>query len=175
MEIFILLPDYENYEGLRFTNPEDWQIMYKFKGIALANSWNPVDVYTDEHGYTGDFPGLPGGIPPVFSERALKILSPIILDDIEALPLNNSTAQLYAINVLTVSDCLDQSRSQMQLFNDNRVMVIERYAFKENCLQDKHIFKIPEQLGNLVYVSGAFKTLIEENGLTGLEFKKIYP
>lgn len=143
----------------------------KFGHQRMGDSWTPVAVAVERGEKPGDFPSLPGGIPPVFRQRALDILHPLIADNIEALPLHCETEKLYAINVLAVADCLDHSRSQFERFPDGRIMMVDKYVFLEGCL-DKHIFRIPE-LKVTIFVSDNFKMLVENSKLEGLIFKQV--
>jgi hypothetical protein len=108
------------------------------------------------------------------SEHATQVLSPLIVGSAEVLPLQCEAAQFYAINVIEVVDCLDHSQSEVVWFKDGSLAGIKRHIFKPRCLERKHIFKIPERKRSFVFVSDAFKQLIEDHQLTGLVFEKVW-
>src|SRR5438045_3641668 len=82
------------------------------RGVPCATGWRPIRVNVDATaGGAGDFPSLQEGAVPVFSERALDALGPLIQGRIEALPIVHPNGQYFLINVLDIVDCLDESRS----------------------------------------------------------------
>lgn len=144
-----------------------------FQGASIGAAWTPIAVELSPDGLPGDFPSL-GGTPLVFSERAVRILSPLMRDCVELLSLTGTAEPLYVVNVTKVLNCLDHTRSQFKRFSDGqRIMRIEKYVFREPCIHQAHIFKIPEQIRNRHYVSTSFKDTVEGNGLRGMVFHQI--
>lgn len=172
MTIYRIVPDSDTYHSLSIIDSEHVEIFRQFTGKSLAHSWFPVQVRIFRAKKSGDFPSLLSHVP-IFSERALQILRPLISNSLEALPLKCDFGKFYAANILDVVDCLDDSLANIERFSSGRIMAIERYAFKEDCIEGKHIFKIPETALQDVLVSDNFKSLVEENGLLGLEFKQV--
>src|SRR5450432_4439835 len=128
-------PDSDAYRVLKdLTADEEWWLDFRFKwGATIGDAWPEVHVKVlggkKRH---GDFPSFLG--IPIFSERALKLLLPLIRDSIEVLPLMCETENLFAINVVRVMDCLDHDLSEFEKFSDGRIMRVENYVFKEHCL-----------------------------------------
>jgi hypothetical protein len=126
----------------------------------------------------GDFPNL-SWAGPVFSQRAWDLLGPLIASSVEALPIiHPSGKRYYIINVLDVIDCLELERCETNrnsgsLKDDFSAIYV--YAFKEDMIRDKHIFKAPQTKYLEEYVSEEFKRVVEKNGLVGLAFRQIYP
>ena len=143
MSIYVIVPDSDIYHSLLLGDSDDWDVFHQFDGRKFIDSWRPVPVRIYRSHKSGDFPSLVSHVP-VFSRRALHALSPLIGDSIEALPLQNSVEELYAINVLAVVDCMDYSRAELKYFSDGEIMDIIRYAFKPDCIKGKHIFKVRE-------------------------------
>jgi len=144
-----------------------------FQGTPIGAAWTPLAVELSSDGLPGDFPSL-GGTPLVFSERALSLLSPLMIGCIELLPLACTTESLSVVNVTKVLDCLDHAQSQFKHFSDGqRIMRVEKYVFREPCIHQAHIFKIPEQIRNRHYVSDTFKATVETNGLRGMVFHQV--
>jgi hypothetical protein len=180
MVIWTIIPDSNKYRKLEtFNTPtDDWELCEGFEsGGSMVDSWIPIPVRLfeykgEETKPLGDFPSVFAGVPPVFSKRSLKVLDPLIGDSIEALPLVGVGDDFSVINVKVI-DCLDHQRSRYVRFeNSERIMYIEHYAFKESRLENKHIFRIPEVILSAVFVSDAFKALVEENDLQGLIFER---
>lgn len=140
------------------------------EGNILASLWTPVEIIVDGSiGPLSDFLGLPEDIP-VFSRKAWEILSSLIANDVEALPLASSEGEYVAINCLKIMDCLDQTRSSLTRRPDGRVQKVISYAFKSDCFQGKHIIKLPESKNLETLVSEEFVKLVHANSLVGSLF-----
>jgi hypothetical protein len=183
--------DVDNYQSLCLVNEDDgWLIIDHFKGKPFPGSWRPLPVYypgweelmagaieekalwTPSRGDLprGNFPYL--AAVPVFSERAVNELFPLIEQSVQILPLACDEDSLYIINVIDIVDCLDKTRSKLKRFSQGGVMRIEHHVFREEAICDKHFFKIPE-LSVPVYVSDTFKAVVEDKGLKGLLWKPL--
>lgn len=152
-------------------------------GKSLSSTWIPPllclfegdeqfegDVEREQAKPIGDFPGFAGTIPLIFSKRAIQILYPLINDSIEILPIDCDVEDYSIVNVLKVVDCLDHSRSKIKRMEGTGYIVsIDEYVFKEEMLEDVHIFQIPEDI-SAVFVSDVFKAVAEQHGLEGLAF-----
>lgn len=188
MDVWEYIEDVDNYQGVLPVNREATDLMIgQFKGRPVPKPWEPLAVYYPsredlaggqegvlwEPGDVkrGDFPCI-GGAVPVFTERAVKTLRPLIGDSVEILPLVCDEDDLYIINVIDVVDCLDRERSKLKFFSSGAVMRVEHYVFVEEALRGKHIFKIPER-PVAVFVSDAFKFVVEGEGLEGLRWKPL--
>jgi hypothetical protein len=173
MSVYKLVPDGDSYDSLLYDEQDDTvSIDRQFNGQPLARSWIPVRVKIYSVGQRGDFPEL-GSHIPVFSERAWRILEPLIGASVEALPLACDEGTFLAINVTDVADCLDHERSSISRFSDGRVMWVDSHVFKEGCVGDRNIFKIPESRLAAVFVSEKFKKAVEDTGLEGLIFRQV--
>ena len=118
----------------------------------------------------------PGFTIPVFSKRAVEILRPLIQNSIEELELQFEEAEYYGINVTTVLDVIDYSKSKYKMYSDGkRIMVFEKYAFRIcNELNNNNIFKIVDEPSRWEFVSDRFKQIVEENHLSGFKFKLVW-
>lgn len=176
---FTLSDEYEMLRTTEETLPWLGQMRLVSNGTRLAQQWTPMRVeatLSDEPVLQGDFPAI-GWAAPVFSKRAWNVLRPLIDQVVEALPLIHPLGQpYYVINVLDITDCLDLDRCQTNKSLDNpRFSRIYSYAFNEDMIKGKHIFKSVAMKGLDTYVSSTFTRLVEDNGLCGLRFPQIYP
>jgi hypothetical protein len=149
--------------------------LWHFK--PLRKSWKgiPVEVRGKAKQKLGDFPSLFGIGSPVFSQRALEALQPLISKFAEALPLGSFTGQEYfVIHLLEETDALDETKSKF-LMVDGRPAKgsILEYSFHEKLLAGRHIFQIPQLKNRPPLVSKEFKTAIEANGLIGAKFREL--
>lgn len=170
-EFWEIIPDADTYDRLYWVNPETNSEFDKlFRGERVSHLWNPIPVRHEKAEKEGDFPSLPGGMPPVFTRHALDVLYPFVKDDIEALPLECEEGELYAINVLSILDCLDHLRSDIETLPEGYPVRVRRLVLQEGCLGERHIFRLREFSGTRYYITDKLKTIIEQNGLEGLQF-----
>lgn len=161
--------DMERYTALGMVHEPDIQISFSFNGNPLGARWSQfrVSAITEEFGITtvGDFTTL--GTIPVFSERAVTVLGDFLTQNGELLPLEYPEAKTayFAFNVTRIIDALDRERTVAQWFDNDRIMVAERYAFHAERLRDAKIFKIPQSTP--VFITDSFVQRLQGSGLEG--------
>ena len=148
------------------------------------SKWKPVNVSyatevsqdTDErHERISDFTNLSGRI--ICDEVSRSIIYELVKDHVDFLPLLSSTItdrRFYMLHPSTELDCLDNERSEFSRLSSGYIMGIKRHSFKADCVGDVPIFRVPGNPGTRPYVNDIFKQLIEDNNLTGLEFRKVW-
>lgn len=150
--------------------------LFRFQGgKPRARVWRPVEVRIEtlEQGQIlGNFLRM-SGAGFTCDIKALHILTPLIGHMVEFLPLHCEDSEFFMINVIKVIDCLDTERSEFEHLSYKRIPRVSKYVFKANCVDDTSIFKIPENLG-ATFVTNSFKNSVENNGLIGLEFRKVW-
>jgi hypothetical protein len=192
MAVWEYVEDVDHYQSICLVNEDDGRLLIDhFKGKPFPGLWRSLPVYypdwedlmagaTEEEKTwwtppkrnlpRGDFPYL--AAVPVFSERAVNELLPLIEQSVQVLSLACDEDNLYIINVIDVVDCLDKTLSKLKHFSQGGVMRIEHHVFREEAIHDKHFFKIPE-LSVPVYTSDTFKAVVEDKGLKGLLWKPL--
>jgi hypothetical protein len=171
MAVYKMVPDTDKYHRL-VLGESGQRIVNRFLGRSLKKRWKPLSVSIYKSKKWGDFPRLESHVP-VFSDKALKILEPLIADSIEALPLISDSKRFFAVHVLDLVDCLDYERSEVKRFPEGNIMRIGWYVFKKGCIDGKHIFRIREAPLKDVLVSEEFKRVVEESKLEGVDFDKV--
>ncbi|HLO46818.1 MAG TPA: DUF1629 domain-containing protein [Kamptonema sp.] len=175
MKVYYPKADVDNYDSF-IANEDDGILLLHFLGdlhwYELPGSWQPIPVEIYSAGKPGDFPAIVG-FHQTLSERAVRILQPIMGESVELLPVVCTTGERYfVIKIVDVVDCLDYSRAVVRRnSHSGRVTVIDSFAFKDGCIGDRNIFRLPEL--NRALVSQAFKDCVENNGLEGLRFKQV--
>jgi hypothetical protein len=175
MNIWEISSDIDKYNSFELVDPSKTlgQILYSGYGSHILDQWKPVEVRLVDRGLPyGDFPPLSSALP-VVSENTLNLIFNLIQDYVEFLPLKCDSGNFYIINVISIIDCLDHSLSTFKRFSSGRVMRVEKYVFRPNCIGQTPIFKIPEQVRNRQYVTDPFKEVVERNALSGLLFTKV--
>ncbi len=144
---------------------------------SLAAKWPQVELelFEGETGHEEEEQKLPipdfakGYIVTACSERARGIIEPLMKGQVEFLPLITPVGRYFEMNIQRLS-CLDVEHSEVKRFRSGRIMEVIKYAFIWERLEGQHIFWIREVGTTPTFVSGEFKRVVEENGLTGLLF-----
>lgn len=176
MKIWQLQPDNDNYESLQPVNYPSVEEMQSFDGRPKKDTWIPLKVERMHPGSGLELSDTPLLFLPVFSKRAVDILLPLIQDSVELLELDFPERQYLAVHVTDVLNVIDYDKSDYVMFSDNKkIMLFEKYAFRM-CgeLKSSHIFKIVDEPLRWAFVSEEFKRTVEENGLTGFDFKLVW-
>ena len=166
----------DGYELCHPINQSDFETINTLvNGVPRASRWNPIAMRTilQDEGRTllkSDSPWL-GAHALMFKPRALTALAPLLDAYGELLPLlaNEGTISMY--NPTRVLDALDESRSALHRFSDGSIMMIQRYAFREEIIRGVDIFKISALRVSPTFVSQRFVDLWHSSGLRGLEFE----
>ena len=165
MTIYKYICDSDTYHSLILDKSETYNLFDQFNGTSIIKSWISVTVHIYRTKLAGDFPHLTSHVP-VFSQRAVDVLSPLLEGNVEVLPIecpDYKKKRFFAIHVLELLDCLDYLRSTITRFPSGGIMFIDRYVFKPDIVQDKHIFRILEAPLKGVFVSQKFRDIVEEN------------
>jgi len=131
---------------------------------------------------------LPYGLGAiVVSQKAVDCLGDILRLAGELYPARTSTGSYYFLNVTTVIDCLDYDKSVLEfwpalpqfmkdgLSGRHKVHHVSRYEFLPDRIGGAPLFKLPEFPSSPPYVTCKFVHEFAEAGLTGLEFRKVWP
>lgn len=175
MIVWLIRHDVDHYSALGLEQETHPNPFLQFSGERLGFRWHPLTVRIEEHNALPlpDFPYL-GAKVLAASDRAAEILRLTLQDTVEFLELIHEEKQFYAINVLTVLNCLDKARSEFERFQYGGIKRIKRHQFRAACVEGHRIFKIPETNCAAIYVNDEVKQLIEDAQLTGLEFYKVW-
>lgn len=164
---------YRTYEP----TPKDGYKSYIFDGIPVKER-NFEKIYPSKYKDEIDKP-----IGDVFSvevssfilnERSYKILYPYIKNEVQIFKIKSENDNLYVVNITNIIDCLDYDKSEIKRFpSSGRVMRVIKYVFKIEKLKNATIFKLPEFLKGISYVTEEFKKVVEENNIKGFKFKEL--
>lgn len=155
-------------------NDEAHLISSDFDGKPKLKSWSPTKVETVSKKSYPDFPVYLSS-KPVISARVKKEIEPFIKDEAELLPLIHDELDLYMINVTKVLDCVDWGRSDIQKFKDGSLAGFNKLVFDFTKIPaETYMFKFKERASTMVFVTEAFKNLIETHKFKGLDFSEVY-
>lgn len=177
MRIWKLDFELDKYDNLTFKEKLSIEEIQSFDGRPKKKYWKNKEVVRLEPEKELAFSDAPGLLAhlPVFSEKAIGVLNKFLENTCEVLPLENSEDNFYAINIMTVLECIDYEKSEYKLFKDGkRIMRFKKYSFIKNEIQDQHIFKIKDEpLGN-PFVSDEFRDMVMSSKLSGFVFKLVW-
>jgi hypothetical protein len=178
MNVYELEADVSHYQHLTLVDMRDLErLRDQFEGTPMAATWRPlhVKVLRDAH-HRGrprsDFPSF-GGVP-VFSARAVVALRDLLEPRGEILPLRCHEGTYFAYNVTRIVDALDEAHSELERFDDGRIMRIDRPAFFPERLVGEVLFKLPQMLESATYVTDPFVRRIRERGLVGFDLQPVW-
>jgi len=171
--------DVNHYMPLQLIDPQDKLKDLSFDGSLFGASWKPLLVeLVDESPYLcGDFATLETVLGVlVCNEKAITCLLPCLNEEIEILPLTvvNHSESYFIINILNVVDCLNEARSRIirSVFS-GRIIAIEEYDFFDAKINNALLFKVPQVVRKTVFSTSAFKGIVQDNRLSGLEFRPV--
>jgi hypothetical protein len=166
-----------NFDSLLFASEGDVsRSVDGFDGRPMAEGWVPLKVYwnppEDPVGddTSTDFPSLQG--IDVMSARAVEGLRDLIEGRVELLPLDvEGGDELYALNVLRLSDALDERASELKRFphDPSRIMRIVTHVFDPDRLVGETVFRLVQQPKGHTYITDTFVHRVREADLRGLE------
>ena len=173
MKIYKLNYDVDRYDSLiPLSGITD---IPRFDGTRRKQIWKPVKVCRMEPEKNNPLGDAPSFAFPIYSSRAINILSNIIQDSVELLPLMCDEGEFSAVNIVNVIDAVDYQNSFFKTFRDGkRIMRFIDYSFIKEAVADNNIFKITDEVKNSGFVSETFKKKVEDNELKGFVFKLVW-
>ena len=173
---FVIGPDARSVLGHK-TAYEDLKVIdgmsLGWRTQPLAEHWKPMPV-AGEVSPCNDYPGLEA-IEPVVSRRAVDALGDMLSANGDLLPLNTNIGEYYLYIVQTKIDALNVAGSDIRRSRGDEVAArVVYFDFMPARLAEASIFRIPEQ-PNYTLVTDRFKARVEQAGLNGFEFAKVWP
>lgn len=176
-EVHELWPLANNYDSLLYADEDEvsrsldapWGQPMAGEWVPLKVEWAPPEFPVGEDTST-DFPSLQ--TVAVMTPRAADALLELIEGRVELLPLDvEGGDKLYAVNVLRLSDALDEQASELKRFphDPSRIMRIVSHAFDPDKLAGETIFRLVQQPKSYTYITDAFVRRVREAGLRGLD------
>jgi len=173
----------EGYEWLRPANISEHEVL-NFDGRPRAHSWKPIlmkrlkDFGDGRPVRAADFPAGSTGGQLLMTDAARNKIEPYIANYGEFLPLRCNEGKFWTFHVTRFVDALDEDASELlrSRQNPDYILMILKYAFRPERLTTDWMFKLPQSYGRgPFYVTDPFVHMIRTSGLTGLEFKRIWP
>jgi hypothetical protein len=171
----------EGDEWLQPVDSNDYDFL-TVEGRPLAGRWKAIRMrrFRTKGGRLRrpcDFPYCAGGALAMTS-TAKMIIGSVLQRYGEFLPLSCQDGSFWAFHVTHFVDALDENASDVERASGHpdRIIGIKRHAFRPERLTADWMFKLPQFRGRgPTYVTDPFVNMIRTSGLTGLEFKRIWP
>ena len=169
-----------NTDGTGLLLPEakwTYDMFMSFDGRSHLVGWSApkLVICEDEpYGDIGDAPSFPHLLPLLLSARGVDLLSDLIADDIELLPVRCDVGDYWFVNVTTVLDCINIEKSSYETFRSGEIMRFCEYWLKDEVMEGHNIFLSSEEKRAAIFVSDAFKERVEECGITGFSFNLVW-
>ena len=153
--------------------------------------WPPIqidyatDAYPDFDPTRAPVPSFPALSSSIACDNKVRtILGKLVHDHVDFLPLESHTItdeQYFILYPKTILGCLEIEEPEFSRLQRSRFEGIKRHDFKphcSDCIGNIPIFKLPTSaFGSPIgrpYVNDAFKQLVEDNHLAGLEFRMVW-
>ena len=143
----------------------------RWNGDSKVEAWKTPelvwfkDEFNEDSDIDGDFLKFHGGAPAL-STKAHTILQPLLKDSAEFLLVIVEGETRYLLNVTSVLDLMDKSKSTFKIYGDGQIGPCE-YAYLNEPDIENTIFKVRGYLTR-VFINEITKSQIENSGLTGV-------
>lgn len=172
MRYWILDCDVDNYENIMCEGDVDLAFINSFNGESKLETWKSPKFKRMYNRKYSNTPGFASHIP-VFDEKTVMVLSELLEDNVEILPIMCNDKNFYLINIIKIQDCIDYEKSQYKMFRDGkRIMKFSKYVFDRNKIKNcGDIFKLFDEPLKRPFVSDNFRNKVIENNLVGFKFE----
>jgi hypothetical protein len=167
---------------------EGWEQLRRLNTkLPFLGEWSQLDLKImvtgqhpdDETTFAGDiYFGF--GLPrvPILNKRAYETLQSMLKNQVEsyACRIVGEDSQYHALNVVhRLHNCIEFAAATDVAYwrGTENIKHVRPLVLKESQVNGHDIFLIAEWIGAEVFVSDAFKTAVENSGLTGINFREI--
>ncbi len=110
----------------------------------------------------------------MFNRKAVNVLAEFLKPNGELLPIICEGEEYFLFNTTRLVDALDEENSEVDRFDEGRIMGIDRYAFFKDKLVGETVFKLPQCPIGWVYATDPFVHRVLETGLRGFRFPLVW-
>ncbi|MEI8212564.1 MAG: hypothetical protein WCI02_10475 [Planctomycetota bacterium] len=153
--------------------PED-SCCWEWTIEPLSKIWKPLVVLGRVRSFN-DYPKL-ALLIPAFSRRAVDALQDFLEPNGEALPLIHPAGEYYAYNCRTIVEILnhDKTVANWSCVEPRMASNVRFFSIYSDRLTGLTIFRMRE-MPNRVFVTSPFVERVNQTGLNGFHFKKVWP
>ena len=168
------------YELCHPVNPDDFEtITTQINGAPCLNGWKPLKMKLVKRDEGRDLSRIRRSfgmvqMSPFLRRGPFASLFLLLREYGELLKLICEESEVSIYNPTRVVDALDETISDIRRFDNGRIMMIYRYVFRADVIQNVHIFKIPNLRASPTFFSQHFVDIWKSAGLVGLDFDKVF-
>lgn len=171
MKIYELKNDSDTYKWLETNEDKD---DVEFNGVSILDKWVSWKVTNSKKKRKlPDSPALCTGIK-VVNDKTKRILENVLHNEVEFLPLVHSTESFWIVNVVNLVDAIDYDTAIPFRATPTIITHFKQHGFYKEKVSNQWIFKLPEMPFTRIYVTEAFKEVVEQNNLTGFQFEQVW-
>ncbi|MHA0858472.1 imm11 family protein [Paenibacillus sp. CMAA1364] len=137
-----------------------------------TKEWKPIRFLTRRKGNKSDCAEFMIGYT-VFMKKAKEVLSPLLGEGVEFLPITHNEHEMYFVKVKNIQDFIDMSNPVEKRINYG---YFSEYVHINREMVDHStpIFRMPPHLKTRIYVTDEFKKAVEDNKLKGFHFVEVW-
>lgn len=184
MNVYRIWCDVNKFQSLEIDGEYDLKLLEAttFDATSKIETWAPPSVFVlypklKKGNFLGLFPGT-----WAVDSQAVEVLEDFFEMSGELLPLPYEQELLQVVNVTECINVLDQKHTKWHIHEPTGTKIyVESFSFHARRLGDEPLFKIPETCKSNIYTiercgdpECEFKARVEQAGLTGLIFQKIW-
>ena len=177
--VFRAIPS-EGFEWALPVDEHDFERFRELDGTERARTWRPVKVrlLREDEGAgpfeASDTPWMTDSVL-ILRARALVALGPLLRQAGELLPLECDEVDLWALNVLSVIDALDEDNSKLVRFSSGRIMQVDDWHFDRASLEGASaVFKVAQLPRGPLLFTQSLVDAVEEAGLRGVGYQRVW-
>jgi hypothetical protein len=169
----------DDYEDIGPVDIDDMKRFRALDGTPWRDRWTPVRMQLiSQDAYGGayqraDVPWM-SAMSLFLRDDAIKTAGPILEQYGELLPVECDSAEVVAFNAGQVLDVLDEDRSEIDRFDDGRIMGIDTYVFNGDGISPRAAFKIPQQPRGAIFYTDAVVEELNALSLAGLDWSLVW-
>jgi len=156
--------------SIAFDDDAIYRELPRFFGQPKIANWHPLRAYA-LGGQPMDFMFVRPGVFAC-SCRAMSVISKIISNEVEFLPIRLGDALYHIMNIVNVIDALkiEEPILEFSAYQDGRLPSCPHLAFDTNVVNGAVLFKVPQLIESHIFANGQFVETIRDNDLHGLNF-----
>ncbi len=177
MNVYVLNSDADSFRSIYLAGDADWfEFTSRFNGTPMKDSWSGKVLqfkYTRGLLPKGDTPSFDATIL-VFNAKAVEALADLLEPNGEILPITCEGEPLFLYNVTRLVDALDEENSELERFDDGRIMDIDRHSFYSEKVANEVVFKVPQIALHDIFTTDPFIARVAAAGLRGFTFPLVW-
>ena len=188
MKIYKVNADFKHYGSCRVDYDAcalehsfgEHELLINFDGTPKADGWWPRIMVSNNDGPIGTYVDKLSADVIIMEQQGIRKLEHLF-GPMEVLPLQCNFGDYWAINLLTVLDCVDYEKSKFKCFRSTpvvngrpHILKFEELVFLPEKIRGHHVFKIIDKPKSMILVDDVFVQAVKDNHITGFKFDFVW-